>query len=483
MSEIASKNKQINKFLQGKRDLALPFDLMLAESPKEKPLHFHCLQALNILPEKRLVLKAVHNKKNVLIKFFPPTPKGDRQYKKELRGHALTIASGVSVPKLIAAYENMGEYYSVIYQFLDDAKPFSDQTLRENEKHITGLFKMMVAMHEYGIYQKDIHLDNVLLNSNTIYLIDFGSVRCEMKGEPLRREISLKNLTKLVANFPLLEQTKLTSSIGLYYQLRQWQWDENQSALFTKRLSLVRKKRRNERQKDAFKESALTKYGRDFSTEYAFRKDLIQNISTDNLIKNIEQIMPEGKVLKSGNSVTVAKVTIDGMQLVIKRYRIKNKWQLLSRCWQASRAATLWKNASLLDFINLPTLKPLGFIERRTGWFKHTSYLISQYEEIEELQDVYQHRQPTEDELGQIKNIFLLLQNSQMSHGDLNAQNLVINTQGEISLVGLDAMQEHKNDQASHHAANQDKKHFMQSWKDSSIKKVFESIIFNNKDQ
>lgn len=477
MSEIALKNEQINRFFRGERNLDLPFDLTLKESSMGEESHFHCLEVLRILPGKRLVLKAVKDRQNVLIKFFPPIPKGNRQYQAEVRGHALSVASGLNVSDLVLSYENIGEYYSVVYEFLDNAKPFSDRELWQSEDNIIKLFEMMVTMHKYGIYQHDIHLDNVLFKDGAISLIDFGSVWCEKEGKSLSRRKSLNNLAKLVAQFPPLEQPRIIKFVSRYYKLRQWPWDDEQPDVFLKSLNIIRKKRKKDSRKKSLRDCTRVKYGHNFLIEYAFLREYIQNISTDDLIENIDQIMAKGEILKAGNSATVVKVIINDMPLVIKRYNMKNKWHLLRRCFRASRAAVSWRNANLLEFIRVPTAKQFGFIERRIGWFRHTAYFISEYQEAEELLDVYQRRSPTENELEQIKNIFLLLESHQVSHGDLKAQNLLINSRGEILLIDLDSMKEHKNSAVFQRAFDKDKKRFIRNWQDLDIQETFSSLI------
>lgn len=476
MTAIISKNKQINKFLQGERDLALPFDLAFNESSVKDGSYFHCVEVLRLLPAKRLVLKASKDDQNVVIKIFVSSQKGEREYKKELRGHSLATASGVNVPKLISSYAQASGDYGLVYEFLDDAKSFGDEEIRNNKENIAELFKMMAKLHDYGIYQHDIHLDNILCKDNILFLIDFGSVLCKKEGKSLSKGVSLKNLAKLVAEFPPLEQDQLIKLLSFFYQLRQWAWHDKEESIFVKILKSARQKRRRDYLKKCFRNCTMTSYSRAFSREYAFRREFLQNIPIEKL-NNIDQIMLEGEVLKAGNSVTVVRVTIEGIEIVIKRYNIKSVWHFLRRCLRASRAAISWENANLLEFISLPALKPLGFIERRVGWFRHTAYFMSEYQDAEELLDVYQRRQPTDSELDQINNIFLSLQSCQISHGDFKAQNLLINTQGKISLIDLDSMKQHKSDKAFQRAFDKDKKRFIRNWQDTKIKQIFTELI------
>ncbi len=465
-------NQQIEAFLQGEKSFDLPFDLTLSKNSG-----YQCSEVLRLLPSKRLVLRAMQNDQNVVIKLFSAAKKGEREFNKEIRGHALALAAGADVPSLISSHANVDGYYAVVYEFLDNAQSFADKAIWGNKDNILALFSLTAKLHEYGTYQDDIHFDNLMLRDGKLFLIDLGSVECEREGEPLSNAKSLKNLARLVAQFPPLEQAQIIQSLSHYYLLRNWQCNDEAHELFVKQLKQAWQRRKKEYLNKCFRTCTMTKYGRTFSAEYAFRRDFINEISVD-LINDVEALMSQGDVLKAGNSATVVRVKIDGIDLVVKRYNIKNVWHLLRRTLRQSRAAVSWRNANLLEFIDLPTLKPLGFIERRQGWFRSVAYFISEYHQAEELLDVYHSRQPTESELEQINNIFLLMQNSQISHGDLKAQNLLIDAAGKVILIDLDAMQEHTSYRRFQRAFNKDKKRFIRNWQDMNIKETFTSLIF-----
>ena len=465
-------NQQIEAFLQGEKSFDLPFDLTLSKNSG-----FQCSEVLRLLPSKRLVLLAAQNDQKVVIKLFAAAKKGEREFNKEIRGHALALAAGVDVPKLISSHESVDGYYAVVYEFLDEAHSFADKEIWGNKDNILALFSLMAKLHEYGIYQDDIHLDNLMLRDGKLFLIDLGSVECEREGETLSKAKSLKNLARLVAQFPPLEQAQIIQSLSHYYSSRSWQWDDESRELFVKQLKQAWQRRKKEYLNKCFRTCTMTKYGRTFSTEYAFRSDFINELSVD-LINDVEALMSQGEVLKAGNSATVVRVKVDGKDLVIKRYNIKNVWHLLRRTLRQSRAAVSWRNANLLEFIDLPTLKPLGFIERRQGRFRTVAYFISEYHQAEELLDVYHSRQPTESELEQISNIFLLMQNSLISHGDLKAQNLLIDADGKVILIDLDSMKDHRSTSEFEKIFNKDKKRFLRNWQDLNIKQMFESLLF-----
>lgn len=470
----AKNNEHLKQFLQGERGITTPFELTLSLTLDNSV--FHCSEVLRLLPAKRLVLKANNDEQHVVIKLFASAQKGEREVNKELKGHALAKSAGINVPELISSYSNDREFYAVAYEFLTDAIEFSDEKVRENQKCVVKMLEMLAKMHENGIYQQDIHLDNVLLKNNEMYLIDLGSVECETKGQALSKTKSLKNLALFIAQFYPLEQTDLIPLLNSYYQARSWQWNDDEQTHFLQVLKSTWTKRKQDYLSKCFRNCSMTEYNHDFSSETAFRRDYFHN-GIDEFINNIEQLMTEGEMLKAGNSATVVKVMFDGKPIVIKRYNVKSIWHFMRRCLRQSRAAVSWRNANLLEFINLPTLKPVGFIENRKAWFRHTSYFISEYHESEELLDVYQQRQPTEEELNQIKTIFDLMQKTQISHGDLKAQNLLIDTEGKLTLIDLDSMQEHQNNEQFQKAFNKDKKRFLKNWQRSKLKQQLNSLL------
>lgn len=208
----------------------------------------------------------------------------------------------------------------------------------------------------------------------------------------------------------------------------------------------------------------MTGYQSSLSRQSAFRSDFLDG-NTTQFVDQIEQWIEQGVPLKQGNSATVVKVEVAGQPIVIKRYNIKSAGHFLRRCLRPSRAAVSWRNANLLEFLDVPTAKPLGFIENRRFGLRHTAYFICEFNEARGLDEVYKDRDPTEQELAQIKTIFNRLQRDSISHGDMKASNFLLDNQGQISLIDLDAMTDkHCTEKAFNQAWLKDRARFMQNW-------------------
>lgn len=458
---------QITDFLSGTRNITVPFTFIHDECA------YNCTDVLRLLPSKRLVLDAITTDQHLVIKLFPPSKKGQRQLIREQQGYRLATAAGLNVPALLLTSDNMIGCVAIGYQFIENSQPFDLQ----GEAGATRLLNLMANMHQYGIMQDDIHIDNILMAGDELYVIDLGSIVCEQAGKPLSQAASISNLALLIAQFVPQIQTQLMQLIAVYYQARAWTFDNQHQAQLLLALDLAWQKRKRKYSSKCFRNCTMTKYSHSASCEFAFRSDFLAGLSFD-LINNIDSLMATGKALKVGSSATVVQVEIDGRKLVIKRYNIKGFWHFLRRCLQPSRAAISWRNANLLECIGLATPKPLGFIENRIGWLRYTAYFISEYEAAQGLQQVYSNRTPTQQELNQIKYFFSLMATEKISHGDLKASNLLLNEHGKLSIIDLDAMREHTSHKTFLPAFAKDKKRFLKNWDDSKLKAIFQRQVF-----
>ena len=57
-------------------------------------------------------------------------------------------------------------------------------------------------LHRHGLWQEDLHLDNLLRHDGRLHLIDGGGIRAETPGQPLSRDKVLSNLGLFFAQFP-----------------------------------------------------------------------------------------------------------------------------------------------------------------------------------------------------------------------------------------------------------------------------------------
>ncbi len=467
---IMEANRQLTLFINGENLHDLPFNLDIDGK------RYVCTEVLRLLPTKRLVVKAHSGDQQLVIKLFAKNKKGERELVRELLGYQRVEKTGVKTPQLLFSLEEFSGCCAVAYQYLEQALPVDSGSPLESLEQLSDLlFELTAKLHQSGCYQSDYHLDNILIVDEKYFLIDLASIKCPQENEQPDKNESLANLALLIAQFKGLQQHYLRQNIQGYYQQRGWPFDQSEQNRIELAIDKAWLKRKVNYISKCFRSCTMTRYNKTFSYEYGFRDAFIKATGAD-FIDNIEGLMSQGEMLKDGNSATVVRVNYAGIDLVIKRYNIKSFWHFIKRCFRPSRAAVSWRNANLLELIGVATPAPFGFFEKRFLGLRYTAYFMSAYSPAKELLNIYQQKKPTEDELKQIKKIFSLLQQYQIAHGDLKAQNLLLDEQGRVLLIDLDAMKEYNDLDSFHAAFAKDKARFLRNWQDPKINAIFMAL-------
>lgn len=469
---MLNKMSVINAIINPVTRPELYFELQLQQQT------FQCQQVLRDLPGRRLVIKALDSAgKAVIIKLFASEGKAQKDFQREIQGINAVKDSEVNTPALLATVKE-AHGSALIYQFIENSQRF--QLGDSSPERLKLLSRLMLTLHLDGLYQDDIHLDNLLLNDQELVLLDLGSVKQSNDGKALDKDTSLTNLARLIAQFSLQEQMGLKPLIEMYYHGRDWEYTEDEQRQFTTRLEKVWQKRKSQYLKKCFRSCTITFYQQNFRWQVAAKREFWKQSQIQS-VDDIEALFTDAQILKAGNTATVIRTQMGGLDVVIKRYNIKSLGHALSRCWRPSRAAISWRNANILLFMGIPTTMPLAFIEQRVGPLRCSAYFISEYREADELLDVYQQRMPIESEVRQIQDIFAGLEIAQLGHGDMKAQNLLLDTQGKVWLIDLDAMREYTNKKQAVMANLQDKKRFLKNWENPELEAFFRVMLQRQK--
>lgn len=451
-------SEAIRQFLAGK-PVPAQFDIHV-----ENEL-YQCEQVMRWLPGRRLVLKVRHHNTLLLLKLFVPNKKGWRELSREQHGYRACIAAGVAVPLKKFISDNFAGCLAIAYDYLEDAEVFTLGN-KQQAQQVQALLQLMVQCHQGGIYQQDIHTDNILQTSKGLYLIDLASVKGQ-PGQTLSARKSLKNLARLVAQFVPDEQRTLLERLSSYYQSRQWVFDAQAHSDFKNLLDKAWQKRKDSYLSKCFRACTMTVYRKDRHQEYAFKRSFLKHVD-EVLIADIDSLVERGERIKDGNSTTVVVTELGGQRVVIKRYNMKSIWHFFKRCWRPSRAANAWRQGNLMELLGIPTPSVLGFVEHRVGPLRKRAYLVSEYvQHASELSQVYADEAPKEPELKQIRRIFNLMRQYRLSHGDMKASNLLLTQSGQVELIDLDAMQEHRYDWTFERAFARDQQRFMKNWRNA----------------
>ncbi len=482
--QVAGKQhpETMNSFLDSQklrstgRTIEVPFQLRINCSGRFSELV--CTNVLRILPGKRLVCLGKWNGWEVVVKIFLDPGSATRHCTREERGVTALRNAGIKTPELLFKGILSPDNTPVLgFQRIMQA-----QNLAETWEHIASknrrveLLNQAVSViadqHEAGIKQEDLHPGNFLITENDIYTIDGDAVDAHLIGKPLSQTKSLKNIALFFAQFQPEYDKLVPAAFQKYVKKRAWQ---DESGQFTPLIGQIRKNR------TVRKRNYLKKIYRE-CTAFICRKSwnrytvCDRNFYTEEIadfLADPDAIVDSGRLIKDGNSATVSLVELGRQRFVVKRYNIKNFQHRLRRFLRPSRAWISWKNAHRLSFIlGIPTPKPIMLMENRWGPFRSTAYFISEYIEGSDIYNLL-HSNGTKDisRKGVVDltgALLRMLADASISHGDFKATNFIFSN-GNLFVIDLDAMREHRFRWLFRRTFKRDLKRFRQNWSDLPV--------------
>ncbi|APC16324.1 serine/threonine protein kinase [Pseudomonas frederiksbergensis] len=451
----------------------LPLSIELADAAG--PAQLQLLSVLRVLPGQRYVGAAVWRGRPVLAKLLVGS-KAARHFQRELDGVRLLAAQGLTTPMLLADGLKDGEGGWLLFDFLEGAESLGDawkqvEALPALADEQTAVLAEALAaigqLHSKGLWQEDLHLDNLLRHDGHLYLIDGAGIRVEQAGQPLSRQKVLENLGVFFAQLPKSLEP-FTEELLVYYLL-----SNGEHALPLEALQKQVNKVRSWRLKDF-----LIKVGRE-CTLFSVQRGAFGLRATPReeeaimlpVLAQADALLDQGHLYKTGGAASVGKVEVAGRTLVVKRYNIKGFAHWLKRFWRPSRAWHSWREGHRLVFLGIATPKPLALLEKRFFWLRSRAYLITEYlagpDIIERFAPFVESGNAPEAELLALDHLFAELIRERISHGDFKGHNLFWD-RDRWSLIDLDSMCQHGSASSFAPAYARDRARFMRNWPQSS---------------
>ena len=425
---------------------------------------------LRVLPGQRYVGRARWNGKPVLAKLLVGD-KAARHYPREHGGAALLAEQGMPTPALLEHGWRDGEGGWLLFAWLDEASSLWDSwraVEREpllsdaQQQVLSKALGLIAGMHSRGIWQDDLHLDNLLQVGSELYVVDGGGVKVETPGSPLSRQRVLENLGVFFAQLPA-EVEPFIEELLVHYILANSEHALPLEALL-KEIGKIRHWRLNDYLKKVARDCSL------FSAQVgAFGATVVRREEVDNLcavLADPDGFIDRGSLFKTGGAATVARVEHDGKPLLVKRYNIKNPLHWLKRFWRPSRAWQSWVEGNRLDFLGIATPRLLAVKEQRWMWLRGKAWLVTELLEGEDIiarWQPYLQNSPPEEELQALDVLFSRLIRERISHGDFKGHNLFWDN-GRWTLIDLDAVQQHRSDAAFARSYGRDRARFLRNW-------------------
>jgi tRNA A-37 threonylcarbamoyl transferase component Bud32 len=469
---------------QAGRNPELPLQIELADAAGPAVLHLERL--LRVLPGQRYVGLAEWRGRKVLAKLLVGD-KAARHFQRELQGARWLAEQGLSTPTLLADGLQEGAGGWLLFDYLEGAESLWDAWRAvENQSLLSADQQAVLAdalvsiaqMHAKGLWQADLHLDNLLRHNGQLFVIDGGGVQVEVPGQPLSRDKVLANLGVFFAQLPA-ELEPFIEELLVHYLLVNGEHALPLEALLEE-VAKVRRWRLRDYLKKIARDCSL------FSAKVgAFGLRIVrrdEEKALQPLLEQLDGLTEQGHVYKTGGAATVARVELAGRPLVIKRYNIKNFAHWLKRFWRPSRAWHSWVEGNRLQLLGIATPQPLAVLERRWCWLRGRAYLITEYcggqDIIARFQAFHDGSLPESDLLA-LDRLFAALLRERISHGDFKGHNLFWDElHGGWSLIDLDAMQQHRNARSFARAYARDRARFLRNWPaDSQLFKLLDERL------
>ena len=447
----------------------LPLDIQLADAAGPGTLQL--LSLLRVLPGQRYVGAAVWRGRPVLAKLLVGS-RAARHFQRELAGVKALAAQGLPTPVLLADGLDEGEGGWLLFEFLADAHSLAESWAQveslplladEQQAVLAEALTAVAQMHAKGLWQKDLHLDNLLRANGQLYLIDGAGIQVEQAGKPLSRPKVLENLGVLFAQLPK-QLEPFIEELLVHYLLANGEHGLPLEALL-KQVDKVRQWRMRDYIVKVGRECSLFSVRAGAFLLRAIRRS--EETAMLPVLARADALLDAGHLYKTGGAASVGKVEVGGRQLVIKRYNIKGVAHWLKRFWRPSRAWHSWVEGNRLQFLGIATPKPLAVQEHRFLWLRGRAYLVTEHCPG---QDAIQHLEPYRDngqvpapELAALLQLFDDLIRQRISHGDLKGYNLFWH-EGRWFLIDLDAVCQHGNDRSFAPAFERDRARFLRNW-------------------
>ncbi|EJL00802.1 lipopolysaccharide kinase InaA family protein [Pseudomonas chlororaphis] len=452
---------------------SLPLSLELADAAG--PATLQLLSLLRVLPGQRYVGAGVWRGRPVLAKLLVGA-KSARHFQRERQGVRLLEEQGMTTPLLLADGLKEGEGGWLLFEFLEGSESLGDAWKQveslpaladEQQAVLAEALAAIAELHGKGLWQEDLHLDNLLRHQGKLYLIDGAGICVEQAGKPLSWQKVLENLGVFFAQLPKSLEP-FTEELLVHYLLNNAEHALPLEAL-QKQVDKVRSWRLKDFLNKVGRECTLFSVLRGPFALRAIRRE--EEAAMLPVLEQADALLDRGHLYKTGGAASVGRVEVAGRTLVVKRYNIKGFAHWLKRFWRPSRAWHSWQEGNRLAFLGIATPKPLALLEKRFLWLRSRAYLVTEYlagpDIIERFAPYIDSGAAPEAELQALDRLFAELIRERISHGDFKGHNLFWQ-EDRWALIDLDSMCQHHSLGSFAPAYARDRARFMRNWPESS---------------
>lgn len=294
----------------------------------------------------------------------------------------------IPTPKLLYAGKTENASIGVLlFEYIYPISSLRDvwNTLENPDKKLIlfrRLLNIIAKMHQAGLKQCDLHLDNFFIHNDTLYAIDGASVRQNRSGQPLSKEESLNNLGLLFAQLTRQDYSITGTLFKEYIKIRGWD-DTNHLHEYLQSQVQQQQEWRFKKYfaKNLFRKTDLVTYQRSFRH---FMLCIKSNYSTAmaNFLDSPEQLLysPSSQLVNKDAFSEKFRVQIANKEFIVHRYRRKGIFNAVLSCFRMSPAAYAWQKAHRDASLDHAAARPIALLEKNFGSFCSISFFICKAE-------------------------------------------------------------------------------------------------------
>ena len=461
------------------RAIPTPFHMTVAGEESREDIRVQ--RVLRLVPGKRLVCLANWRDSTVIMKLFFAPRHWKRHIGNDIRGIDLLEEHHIPTPGLLHRTTTADQQGGLLLtEFLRQGATLGelfDQAVNDIERQRLGklVIETIANCHSAGFWQADIHLDNFMVAGDRVYLLDGGDIR---KPEAkLRRKTVLKNLALFFAQFPVSTDAAIPL-LAEHYSRHGVALSAEERQHLPCLVKAARIERLARYEKKLFRSTTAHNCISKKNRHIVYDRS-IESAELNEFIDDPDSFFEETRLLKDGNSSTVAVITIGPREFVAKRYNVKGFRHGLKRALQPSRAHHSWRNAAILAMLGIPTPHPCLYMEQRLYRFRKTAYFLC--EKIDGDDVLTRINSPDSalidaDKLvSAFKSLLDVFADYQISHGDMKASNFIFKND-KLFVLDLDAMKRHRFSALFRRAHRRDRVRLMRNWQGKWIESHFQHL-------
>ena len=391
-----------------------------------------CTDMLRVQPGRRLVVRASLGGSpgdDVIVKAFFGRH-GERDCRRERRGHQALESTGVAVPRLKGAGRGAGAHV-LAFEPIDAAHA-------PGMADLDAVVSVLARLHAGDVRQRDLHLGNFVVAADAVYAVDGGGARRQRMG----RRGCLRDVARLLAGAS--HDWAAADAVNAYVEARGWTLSPRERGRFDVLLDAARRREAVRLTRKSVRDCTPFAVYSDADGVTATARDDAEPGLLD-VLADPERAIAMGEPLKRGRTATVVRCG----GLVVKRYNVKSRlhaWRLKAR---VSRARKAWQAGHGLRRLGVATARPRALLERADAVpGSAAAYLVLDYVEgtpLAELgEGVSANVLASADMLMSVRELFAGLRMARVAHGDMKATNLIL-ADGRAHVVDLDAAVWHRN--------------------------------------